>query len=108
MFEHISFARGRVPESCIICRRKGQILGYAGYPGRKPIGAGVIIWNDKRDLINGQIYCRIVLTDLTYLDFGVVRNGRFAVDGRNGNLENTELILLHFMRVEIPVVYKHS
>lgn len=45
---------------------------------------------------------------MSNLDLGVMRNGGLAVLSRQGNLEDAELILLHLVRVAVPIVYRNS
>lgn len=47
-------------------------------------------------------------TSLSNLDLGVMRNGGLAVLSWQGNLEDAELILLHLVRVAVPVVCRIS
>lgn len=87
VFEGVALVLGRVPEAGIVDGRDVEILGDSRDPSRNALLSGVIVGYDEGDL-----------------DLGVMRNCRLAILGRQGDLEDAELVLLHLVRVAVPVV----
>lgn len=79
-----------------------EVLSDARDPSRKTLLAGVIVGCDERDL--GSLVSLCSDRTLTDLDLGVMRDSRLSVLRGQCNFEHSEVVLLHLMRVSVPVV----
>ena len=88
VLEGVALVLGRIPEAGIVDGRDVKILCDSCNPSGNTLLSGVIVGYDEGDL-----------------DLGIMRDCRLAILSRQGDLEDAELVLLHLVRVAVPVVW---
>jgi len=73
-----------------------EVLSNTRDPRRQTLLASMVVGGDERDL---SMLARIdiMMTTMTNLDLGIVRNGRLAIVGWKCDLEDAKVVLCHLV-----------